>query len=57
VLTLNVNDYKGGMREASVTKSVANFVDVDGVICTDIVASEMNRLYNSLHSFDKKKEK
>lgn len=52
-ITLAVRDSKN-VREVSATKSCANFVDVDGVICTDLVAIELKRLYNSLNSADKK---
>lgn len=53
VLTLSVKDSKG-VREATTTKSVANFVDVNGTILTDLIANELKRLYNSLNSVDKK---
>lgn len=52
-LTLSVKDTKN-VREVSTTKSCANFVDVDGVICTDLVAVELKRLYNSLNNAEKK---
>lgn len=52
-LTLSVKDSKN-IREVSTTKSCANFVDVDGVVCTDLVAAELKRLYNSLSNADKK---
>lgn len=52
-LTLSVKDTKG-VREVSATKSVANFIDVDGVILTDLVGNELKRLYNSLNNAEKK---
>jgi len=52
-LTLGVKDTKG-FREMSTTKSCANFIDVDGVVVTDLIAAELKRLYNSLNSADKK---
>lgn len=52
-LTLSVKDSKN-IRELSSTKSCANFIDVDGVICTDLVAAELKRLYNSLNNAEKK---
>lgn len=56
-LTLSVKDSKN-VREVSTTKSCANFVDVDGVICADLVAVELKRLYNSLNNnTDNKKDK
>lgn len=53
-LTLSVKDSKND-REVSTTKSCANFIDVDGVICQDLVAAELKRLYNSLSSEKKDK--
>lgn len=55
-LTLSVKDSKN-VREVSTTKSCANFVDVDGVVCLEIVAAELKRLYNSLNNADSKKDK
>lgn len=52
-LALSVKDSKN-VREVSTTKSCANFVDVDGVVCTDLVAAELKRLYNSLNNAEKK---
>ncbi|GBP20596.1 Signal peptidase complex subunit 2 [Eumeta japonica] len=45
----------GKTREASVIKSFANFIDVNGVIVQSIVTSEVTKLYNSL--LNEKKEK
>lgn len=52
-LTLSVKDSKNS-RELSSTKSCANFIDVDGIICLDLISAELKRLYNSLNSADKK---
>ena len=46
-LTITVEDGKG-IREATIKKSVANFVDVNGVVLDDLVANELNRVINSL---------
>jgi signal peptidase complex subunit 2 len=54
VLTLSVKDSKN-VREATTTKSCANFIDVDGFICQDLVTAELKRLYNSLCSEKKDK--
>lgn len=53
-LTLNVRDAKG-IREASVTKSCANFIDTNGFVFENLVANEVNRLYNSLQTEKKDK--
>jgi signal peptidase complex subunit 2 len=53
-LTISVEDGKG-IREATVKKSVANFIDVNGVVLDDLVANELNRIINSLLA--EKKEK
>lgn len=45
----------GAAREASITKSVANFIDVNGVILSDLIDPEVTKLHNSLLS--EKKEK
>jgi len=52
-LTLSVKDNKN-VREVSTTKSCANFVDELGVVCIDLVATELKRLYNSLNNAEKK---
>lgn len=51
-LYLTVKDSKG-VREASITKSCANYIDVNGVVLENHIASEVSRLYNSLNN-DKK---
>ncbi|XP_067639470.1 signal peptidase complex subunit 2 [Eurosta solidaginis] len=48
-LILSVTDAKG-VREASSTKSCANFIDANGVVLDNLVANEVNRLFNSLSS-------
>lgn len=53
-LVLTVKDSKS-LREASSTKSCAAFIDVNGVVLENLVANELNRLYNSL-SADKKEK-
>lgn len=54
ILTLSVKDAKG-IREATITKSIANFIDVNGVVCEDIITNELNRLYNSISAEKKDK--
>lgn len=53
-LYLTVKDLKG-VREASITKSCANYIDVNGVVLENLVANEVSRLFNSLNN--EKKEK
>lgn len=53
-LVLTVKDSKG-VREASITKSCANYIDVNGVVAENLVANEVNRLYNSLNNEKKDK--
>lgn len=53
-VTLSVKDAKS-LREATTTKSCANFIDVNGVVLDNLVQNEVNRLYNSLNA--EKKEK
>jgi len=54
ILSLSVKDSRG-IREATITKSIANFIDTNGLICTDIITNELNRLYNSISSEKKDK--
>lgn len=54
MLTLSVKDSKN-VREVSTTKSCANFIDVDGIICQDLISAELKRLYNSLSNEKKDK--
>ncbi|XP_055625392.1 signal peptidase complex subunit 2 [Toxorhynchites rutilus septentrionalis] len=51
-LTIQLRDSRG-VREATVVKSVANFIDVNGTVLDDLVANELNRVVNSLNA-DKK---
>lgn len=50
-----MRDTNGNTREASVTKSFANFIDVNGTVVQNIVSNEITKLYHSLSS--EKKEK
>ncbi|XP_037938064.1 signal peptidase complex subunit 2-like [Teleopsis dalmanni] len=54
ILTFTIKDSKK-MREATSTKSCASFIDENGVILDNLVAHEVNRLYNSVSA--EKKEK
>lgn len=46
---LSFRDGKSGkMREASFIKSIANFIDTNGVVCCDLVEPEIVKLHNSL---------
>ncbi|XP_008549233.1 signal peptidase complex subunit 2 [Microplitis demolitor] len=42
------NEATGVINEASVTKSVANFIDVNGVVCLDLVENFIANLHDSL---------
>ncbi|XP_050096152.1 signal peptidase complex subunit 2 [Anopheles aquasalis] len=53
-LTVQLKDTRG-IREATVIKSVANFIDVNGVVLDDLVANEVNRIVNSLNADRKDK--
>ncbi|XP_052861137.1 signal peptidase complex subunit 2 [Anopheles cruzii] len=53
-LTVQLKDSRG-IREATVMKSVANFIDANGVVLDDLVASEVNRIVNSLNADRKDK--
>lgn len=53
-LTLQLRDARG-VREATVVKSVANFVDTNGTVLDDLVANELSRIVNSLNSEKKDK--
>lgn len=53
-LYLTVKDSKG-VREASITKSCANYIDVNGVVFENLIANEVSRLYNSLNNEKKDK--
>lgn len=54
ILSLTVKDSKG-VREASTTKSCANYIDVNGVVLENLVANDVTRLYNSLNTERKDK--
>ncbi|NP_001040214.1 signal peptidase complex subunit 2 [Bombyx mandarina] len=54
-LVIVMRDTNGNTREASVTKSFANFIDVNGTVVQNIVSNEITKLYHSLSS--EKKEK
>uniref|UniRef100_A0A1Q3FHF6 Signal peptidase complex subunit 2 n=1 Tax=Culex tarsalis TaxID=7177 RepID=A0A1Q3FHF6_CULTA len=53
-LTIQLRDGRG-VREATVVKSVANFIDVNGTLLDDLVANELNRIVNSLNAEKKDK--
>lgn len=48
VLSLTVKDSKG-VREATMNKSVANYIDVNGIVLENLIGNELVRLYNSLN--------
>lgn len=50
-----MRDSNGKIREASFTKSFANFIDANGTVVQNLVVNEITKLYNSLSS--EKKEK
>jgi len=55
-VTLSVEDGKNGVpRQTSFTRSVADFIDENGVICQDIVESAIMKMHNSLTSGKKDK--
>ncbi|KAJ8729189.1 hypothetical protein PYW08_000770 [Mythimna loreyi] len=54
-LVLVMRDASGKTREASITKSFANFIDTNGTIVQSLVINDITKLYNSLSS--EKKEK
>jgi signal peptidase complex subunit 2 len=54
LLTLSVKDSKGSVRKQDLKKSCAYFIDVDGVVCSDIVATELKHLYKKLNDGEKK---
>lgn len=48
-LTFSVkNEATGVVNEATVIKSVANFIDVNGVVCLDLVDNFIASLHDSL---------
>lgn len=50
-----MRDSHGKLREASINKSFANYIDTNGTVVQSLVISEVTKLYNSLSS--EKKEK
>lgn len=54
ILTLTVQDSRG-VREASITKSCAHYMDSNGTVFENLVGNELSRLYNSLNSEKKDK--
>ncbi|XP_059058175.1 signal peptidase complex subunit 2 [Achroia grisella] len=54
-LILVMRDWNGKSREASINKSFANFIDVNGTIVQNLVLNEITKIYNSLST--EKKEK
>jgi len=50
-ISMRLIDGKTGLdREAAVVKSVADFIDENGVICQDLIESQVMKLHNSLSS-------
>jgi len=55
-VTIKLIDGKtGNARETSIQKSVADFIDENGVICQDIVDSHIMKMHNSLSNGKKDK--
>ncbi|XP_017156190.1 signal peptidase complex subunit 2 [Drosophila miranda] len=54
LLTMSVRDSKG-QREVNSARSCAAFIDTNGVILDNLVANEVNRLYNLLSAEKKDK--
>lgn len=50
-----MRDSNGKTREASVTKSFANFIDTNGTVVQTLIVNEITKLYNSLSSDKKEK--
>ncbi|KAH8270476.1 hypothetical protein KR018_010582 [Drosophila ironensis] len=56
LLTLSVRDQRSGKRrEQTSSKSCAAFIDHNGIVLDNLVANEVNRLYNSLAAEKKDK--
>ncbi|KPI94597.1 PREDICTED: signal peptidase complex subunit 2 [Papilio xuthus] len=54
-LILVMVDSNGKTREASITKSFANYIDINGTVVHNLVLNEITKLYNSLISDKKEK--
>ncbi|KOB59524.1 Signal peptidase complex subunit 2 [Operophtera brumata] len=54
-LVLSLRDAHGKYREASITKSFANFIDTNGLVAQNLVINEVTKIYNSLSSEKKDK--
>ncbi|CAG9784078.1 unnamed protein product [Diatraea saccharalis] len=54
-LVVVMRDAGGRSREASINKSFANFIDVNGAVVQSVVVTEITKLYNSLSSDKKEK--
>ncbi|XP_076281761.1 signal peptidase complex subunit Spase25 isoform X1 [Lasioglossum baleicum] len=55
-LVLSVkNGSTGGINETSITKSVANFIDVNGIVIPELIESTVTSLHDSLTSQRKEK--
>lgn len=54
-LILSCRDPKTGRRETSIKKSVAHFIDVNGIVVNEIVETEVSKMHNSLLSERKEK--
>lgn len=50
-----MRDVNGKIREVSVTRSFANYIDNNGTVVQPLVVSELTKLYNSLTSEKKDK--
>lgn len=50
-----MRDVAGKTREASITRSFANFIDTNGTVVQTLVITEVTKLYNSLASEKKDK--
>lgn len=53
-LFLTVKDAKG-VREASISKSCALYIDTNGMVLEQLISNEVTRLYNSLNTEKKDK--
>lgn len=53
-LFLTVKDAKG-VREASLSKSCAQYIDTNGIVLDHLIGNEVTRLFNSLNNEKKDK--